>query len=88
MSPFGLPCPGPLLQPGSRAEIPFPWEQRDGRPLIDASLGTLQNRQLGLFALGGGCTPQDLPPLATGRPVLVAEGVGGGDGGAAPGTAA
>ncbi|MFN9618148.1 MAG: glycosyltransferase [Synechococcaceae cyanobacterium] len=77
---------GPLLQPGSRPEVPFPWERLDDRPLIYASLGTLQNRQLGLFAtiaaachnldaqlvigLGGGCAPEDLPPLA-GSPLVV-----------------
>ncbi len=39
---------GPLRrpQPGS---VPFPWERLDGRPLIYASLGTLQNSRLPLF---------------------------------------
>lgn len=32
------------------ADIPFPWERLDGRPLIYASLGTLQNRLVGMFA--------------------------------------
>jgi MGT family glycosyltransferase len=30
--------------------IPFPWEQLDGRPILFASLGTLQNRVMRLFA--------------------------------------
>jgi MGT family glycosyltransferase len=32
---------GPLRSPGAQ-EIPFPWEKLDGRPLIYASVGTLQ----------------------------------------------
>jgi zeaxanthin glucosyltransferase len=39
---------GPLRFPGTQT-IPFPWERLDGRPLIYASLGTLQNRTLELF---------------------------------------
>lgn len=35
---------GPLRMEGSDADIPFPWERLDGRPLIYASFGTLQNR--------------------------------------------
>jgi UDP:flavonoid glycosyltransferase YjiC (YdhE family) len=31
-------------------EVPFPWEALDGRPLIYASMGTLQNRLKGIFA--------------------------------------
>ena len=31
------------------ANVEFPFERLDGRPLIYASLGTLQNRQMGLF---------------------------------------
>ena len=31
-------------------EIAFPWHRLDGRPLIYASLGTLQNRLAGMFA--------------------------------------
>lgn len=30
-------------------ETPFPWERLDGRPLVYASLGTLQNRLTGMF---------------------------------------
>lgn len=34
---------GPLLHPEGRESIAFPWEKLDGRPLIYASMGTLQN---------------------------------------------
>jgi len=40
---------GPWHGPAT-AEIPFPWERLDGRPLVYASLGTLQNRLAGTFA--------------------------------------
>jgi MGT family glycosyltransferase len=40
---------GPWHHPGSHEEIPFPWEKLDGRPLIYASMGTLQNRQQFIF---------------------------------------
>jgi len=40
---------GPWHHPGSHEEIPFPWEKLDGRPLIYASMGTLQNRQEFIF---------------------------------------
>jgi zeaxanthin glucosyltransferase len=39
---------GPLRRPGRR-RVDFPWEWLDGRPLIYASLGTLQNRNAKLF---------------------------------------
>jgi UDP:flavonoid glycosyltransferase YjiC (YdhE family) len=31
-------------------DVPFPWERLDGRPLVYASLGTLQNRVVDMFA--------------------------------------
>ena len=34
---------------GSSPAVPFPWERLDGRPLIYASLGTLQNRKERIF---------------------------------------
>jgi MGT family glycosyltransferase len=34
---------GPLLHPEGREPLAFPWEKLDGRPLIYASMGTLQN---------------------------------------------
>ncbi len=39
---------GPLRHP-QRRQVEFPWERLDGRPLIYASLGTLQNKNLKLF---------------------------------------
>lgn len=39
---------GPLRRPISES-MPFPWERLDGRPLVYASLGTLQNRREDLF---------------------------------------
>lgn len=39
---------GPLRAPRPRA-IPFPWERLDGRPVVYASLGTLQNSRAPLF---------------------------------------
>ena len=35
---------GPWHDGGSADEVAFPWEKLDGRPLIYASMGTLQNR--------------------------------------------
>jgi MGT family glycosyltransferase len=35
---------GPWHAAGGGGEIPFPWDTLDGRPLVYASLGTLQNR--------------------------------------------
>ncbi len=35
---------GPLHQQMDRSETPFPWERLDGRPIVYASMGTLQNR--------------------------------------------
>jgi MGT family glycosyltransferase len=49
---------GPLRRP--HRDVPFPWEQLDGRPLIYASLGTLQNQKEHLFrAFAEAC--RDLP---------------------------
>lgn len=39
---------GPLRR-APASHIPFPWEQLDGRPLIYASLGTLQNSREAVF---------------------------------------
>ncbi len=41
---------GPFRKPGNGGEG-FPWEKLDGRPLVYASLGTLQNRNLALFRI-------------------------------------
>jgi MGT family glycosyltransferase len=41
--------------------IPFPWERLDGRPLIYASLGTLQNGRAPLFeCFAEACEPLDV----------------------------
>jgi MGT family glycosyltransferase len=77
---------GPLHDPSVRKPCPFPWERLDGRPLVYASMGTLQNRQQEIFgciakacadlrvqlviSLGGGCEPHDLKNLA-GDPIVV-----------------
>jgi zeaxanthin glucosyltransferase len=39
---------GPLRRPSSRA-VTFPWDKLDGRPLVYASLGTLQNGKEQVF---------------------------------------
>jgi MGT family glycosyltransferase len=41
---------GPLRRASLR-KIPFPWEKLDGRPLVYASLGTLQNARAPIFRL-------------------------------------
>lgn len=77
---------GPLTDPASRGAEAFPWDRLSDQPLIYASLGTIQNQHLGLFsrlaeacrhldaqlviALGGGSTPDALPPLP-GDPLVV-----------------
>jgi UDP:flavonoid glycosyltransferase YjiC (YdhE family) len=42
---------GPWTDAKARKDIPFPWERLDGRPLIYASLGTLQNRSEQVFSI-------------------------------------
>lgn len=48
---------GPWHAPGRDSEaVPFPWDALDGRPLVYASLGTLQNRLRPVFrAILDGC---------------------------------
>lgn len=71
---------GPFIDAAARPEVPFPWHQLDGRPLVYASLGTLQNQLPAVFrmiaeacaglnvqlvmALGGGLQPEQLGKLA------------------------
>jgi MGT family glycosyltransferase len=40
---------GPFHDTHSGDPVPFPWDRLDGRPLIYASMGTLQNRIAGVF---------------------------------------
>jgi MGT family glycosyltransferase len=77
---------GPLRLPGGYQPVPFPWERLDGRPLIYASLGTLQNRVAGTFRIiaeacngldaqlvistGNGVSPEALGNLP-GDPIVV-----------------
>ncbi len=77
---------GPYHYSGSRASVPFPYEQLTGQPLIYASLGTIQNRLLWVFrliaeacrrfdiqlviSLGGGHTSDSLSDLP-GKPIVV-----------------
>jgi hypothetical protein len=49
---------GPFIDPEARPEAPFPWEQLDGRPLVYASLGTLQNGLSAVFRIiAEACAP-------------------------------
>jgi MGT family glycosyltransferase len=51
---------GPWHGPATMAAIPFPWDRLDGRPLIYASLGTLQNRLADTFtAIAAAVEPLD-----------------------------
>ena len=77
---------GPLRLPNGYQPVPFPWERLDNRPLIYASLGTLQNRVEGTFrtisdacdgleaqlviSTGHGVTPETLGELP-GHPIIV-----------------
>ena len=77
---------GPYHNSDSREPVPFPWEKLNGKPLIYASMGTLQNRLIDVFekiasacagldaqlviSLGGSATPESLPDLA-GNPLVV-----------------
>jgi zeaxanthin glucosyltransferase len=77
---------GPFVNPAQRPNIAFPWDRLDGRRLIYASLGTLQNGSEPVFraiaqacsdlpvqlviSLGGGLDPERLGALA-GDPIVV-----------------
>jgi len=77
---------GPFVDPQLRSTIAFPWERLDGRPLVYASLGTLQNGSEEIFrtiaaacagldaqlviSLGGGLDPERLGTLP-GNPIVV-----------------
>jgi zeaxanthin glucosyltransferase len=84
--PAGLHYTGPFVHAQQRPAVEFPWERLDGRPLIYASLGTLQNGSEAIFrtiadacagldsqlliSLGGGLDPAVLGKLA-GNPLVV-----------------
>jgi zeaxanthin glucosyltransferase len=56
---------GPLRK-ASRLKVPFPWERLDGRPLIYASLGTLQNSRLEIFrCFAEACAPLNVQLVIT-----------------------
>ena len=84
--PPGLFYTGPFVHAQQRPPIEFPWESLDGRPLIYASMGTLQNGSEEIFriiaaacaplpaqlliSLGGGIDPARLGKLE-GEPIVV-----------------
>ena len=84
--PARLHYTGPFVHSEQRPAVEFPWERLDGRPLIYASMGTLQNGSESIFktiaeacagldarlliSLGGGLDPARLGQLA-GNPLVV-----------------
>ena len=67
---LAMPCGRePLL----RDAIPFPWERLDGRPLLYASLGTLQNGRPEVFAqIAEACAPLNVQlVISMGNPASV-----------------
>ena len=84
--PANLYYTGPFLDSQQRPPVDFPWHQLNGRPLVYASLGTLQNGSETAFetiakacaglntqlvlSLGGGLDPARLSTLA-GEPIVV-----------------
>jgi zeaxanthin glucosyltransferase len=77
---------GPFVDEGQRPRVEFPWERLDGRPLVYASLGTLQNGSEAIFrtiaeacaglnvqlviSLGGGLDQARIGAMA-GDPIVV-----------------
>jgi zeaxanthin glucosyltransferase len=77
---------GPFVDHRQRPVVDFPWDKLDGRPLIYASLGTMQNGSEAIFrniaeactglgaqlviSLGGGLDPSQLGALP-GDPIVV-----------------
>jgi len=61
---------GPWHAAGRDVAVEFPWHRLDGRPIVYASLGTLQNRLQHLFAaIAGACSGGDVQLVAAlGRP--------------------
>ena len=60
-------------EPLLRDAVPFPWERLDGRPLLYASLGTLQNGRPELFAqIAEACAPLEAQlVISLGNPTSV-----------------
>ena len=57
---------GPWSEPGNRNDEDFPWHRLDGRPLIYASFGTLQNRLEHAFrAVAAACAGLDAQLVLT-----------------------
>jgi MGT family glycosyltransferase len=85
-NPANLHYTGPFVDNQQRPSVSFPWDRLDGRPLVYASLGTLQNSSVEIFrtiaeacaglgvqlvlSLGGGLDPARLGTLA-GDPIVV-----------------
>ncbi len=77
---------GPFVDVQQRPAVDFPWNRLDGRPLVYASLGTIQNASEQIFrtiaeacaglnaqlviSLGGGLNPEQLGALS-GDPIVV-----------------
>lgn len=60
VKPPGLHYTGPFIHAHQRPPIEFPWERLDGRSLIYASLGTLQNGSEAIFrTIAGACAGLD-----------------------------
>jgi UDP:flavonoid glycosyltransferase YjiC (YdhE family) len=56
---------GPLVD-DRRPAVPFPWERLDGRPLVYASLGTVQDRAEAIFAvIAEACAPLPVQLVVT-----------------------
>lgn len=52
---------GPFVDPEQRPPVEFPWDRLDGRPLVYASLGTLQNQSRHKFRIiAEACAPLDV----------------------------
>jgi len=80
VKPANLHYTGPFVDSQHRPTVDFPWDKLDGRPLVYASLGTLQNGSEAIFrtiaeacagtavqlviSLGGGLDPERLGTLA------------------------
>lgn len=65
-SPAVLHHTGPLHEDEGTGPIPFPWERLDGRPMVYASMGTLQNRSERVFRIiAEACSTLDVQLVIT-----------------------